>query len=1113
MIYTPDVAWSPSRMTMSKKSLAAPPDRRRGLYLTRRALAFTVSAALVGVIATVVWVNSRGSELDRGMRALIEAYEDRRLIAPRLTGGFKAGEFKPGQDAVEAVDAKRLKEAETLILNAASAGGDNRAQLAYRRMQVSAGRGVENQKHLRDIAARWPESAEAQNDFGVTLFVSDQIEEAVKQFDQAIELDPQMPEAYFNRGLCYRQMLLLDEARKNFLLAKEYEGDRGWRTEIDARINEMPQLKATTDSNTAEEMFELAYNRGDQEAVKQVIDQQFEKIRAYALITLSQSYLRAASAGDDERTARELAKLKLIGDLVIEIIGDPFLSDLHKYLAAIPPSERGLMLGLMGDYSAAVDDVKNRRFDEALPVLERLSVTFQERGNDLLYAVISFVKLNSYYALNRFDNALAGMEPLLDIAEKNGWRYEQGRIHALRCVLYSTRGEIKSAVTSFEKAIGLIKASPDLTAKTFQYSGLAYWKVGNLTTSLTHLLHSLETYLRSGAGPTGFRQFFGDISYDYLNIADIYRQRSNHQLALLYAQQAVSAANSIEAYGLSCQALSLMGLEYAHLGRFDDATASFAASKEQLSKLQENQRIFPSTLLALRRGEVALLEGESQTALENFSEAVQITSANKDHRDLQIKALRGRAKALAKARRSEEAKTDLASAVKMIEDLRENIASREDRSSFFDTSQAVFDERISLELDMFSNKQAAFQASEQSRARSLLEDLSARNPIPLEKVMEVLSPHQTLISYAVTDEQTYIFVIDRERFEVVSVPLSSEKLDLMVNNYLADLKGQADIEIVNRKARELYRQLISPVAGLIAPGRKLCIIPDKAIHYVPIGALVDDEGRFLIQSFSISYAQSASVLASCIKAGRGKPPVESESMLAVANPFFDKSRFSDLERLPEAVLESINSIGFYNQASVVLKESEATEAKVRAKLRDYDVAHFALHSLVDEGSPWLVALVLASPNQLSSDTGGAPMPETRTSPRAFAAAYNQAGDSDANDGLLYLREIYNLGLPRTRLVVLSACQSGIGQYYKGEGIVSLASPFLAAQVPTVVVSLWKVDSESTAKLMVDFHYERKKYRLGAGDALRAAQIKMIETGGSYQHPYRWAPFITIGSAD
>ena len=115
---------------------------------------------------------------------------------------------------------------------------------------------------------------------------------------------------------------------------------------------------------------------------------------------------------------------------------------------------------------------------------------------------------------------------------------------------------------------------------------------------------------------------------------------------------------------------------------------------------------------------------------------------------------------------------------------------------------------------------------------------------------------------------------------------------------------------------------------------------------------------------------------------------------------------------------------------------------------------------------------------------------------------------DPNDGLLYLNELYGMRLPRTRLVVLSACQSGLGQYYRGEGIVSLVRPFLAAGAPTVVASLWPVDSKATSDLMIEFHRQRKlAVGINTAEALRKAQTELSRT---YEHPFYWAPFIVVG---
>jgi CHAT domain-containing protein len=113
-----------------------------------------------------------------------------------------------------------------------------------------------------------------------------------------------------------------------------------------------------------------------------------------------------------------------------------------------------------------------------------------------------------------------------------------------------------------------------------------------------------------------------------------------------------------------------------------------------------------------------------------------------------------------------------------------------------------------------------------------------------------------------------------------------------------------------------------------------------------------------------------------------------------------------------------------------------------------------------------------------------------------------------DDGVLSLNEVYGLRLPNTHMVVLSACQSGLGQYYRGEGIVSLIHPLLSAGVSTVVASLWPVESEPTSELMRVFHKARTERLMNSGDALREAQLHMIRTG--HDHPYDWASFVVVG---
>ena len=155
-------------------------------------------------------------------------------------------------------------------------------------------------------------------------------------------------------------------------------------------------------------------------------------------------------------------------------------------------------------------------------------------------------------------------------------------------------------------------------------------------------------------------------------------------------------------------------------------------------------------------------------------------------------------------------------------------------------------------------------------------------------------------------------------------------------------------------------------------------------------------------------------------------------------------------------------------------------------MEESDVIHLALHSIVDERSPMHSKLVLAKEP-------------------------SSAGGDAESQSVMETHEIYELKLPRTRLVVLSACQTGVDRYYEGEGMISIARPFMVAGVPLIIASLWPVDSDSTAELMISFHKHRKDENASTAEALRRAQRDMLSSPESRLHsPYCWAAFTAIG---
>ena len=189
-------------------------------------------------------------------------------------------------------------------------------------------------------------------------------------------------------------------------------------------------------------------------------------------------------------------------------------------------------------------------------------------------------------------------------------------------------------------------------------------------------------------------------------------------------------------------------------------------------------------------------------------------------------------------------------------------------------------------------------------------------------------------------------------------------------------------------------------------------------------------------------------------------------------------------QLPSAAEEISQLAKLYGPASVALTGPQATEKRWKEDAGRYRVLHVATHGTLNSANP------LFSYLQLATDS------------------------SAVDDGMLEAREILDLNL-RADLVVLSACETGRGEFISGEGVLGMGWAVLTAGTPTVVVSQWKVDSASTTQLMVAFHRtiaaasQRPGPIPGKAEALRKAQLELIQIP-KYQHPFYWAGFEMLG---
>lgn len=1100
-------------MAVMEDTIEPEPLNHRPEVYSRR---WTIIALLVTVVLLVsaLLANTlRESTIERGSSALVDAFSRRRPIEPRLSGGFKGGEFSPSIADRSHSSSEKLARAGDWIRDSL-AKGDVSAELPYARLLLLSGdqKLPEALKYLHRAVARTPESAEVHNDIGVCLIQQGKLEDALDEFQAALERKNEMPEALFNQALCYRRLRLRDAADTALGRFIEVEHDEGWLNEAKRQRDE---LSATVESKSSDEIIRDLNNAlvSDPGHARDIVVHHYDVVRKYFYFPLAQQYLQSENAVEIDLARSRIEK---IGEIASEVKGDNDIADAAKALIAVPSMMRSEELSLFKGYEAASNLLAQRKFDEAQVALKQLESAFQKRGNALFPAKIEYAIAQSLYQSRHFKESITLLEKILPLLEANGWRYHQAHALDLLGLNCSRLGQDSKALEYFQQSYKLFQEMREPVAAPLQFVGMTYWHLGNFEKALEHFHNSTGLFLNQASN-------FRDLAYNYLNVADVYRLLDKSRLALLFADEALKYSNKAKDLNRAAQASSFQAVEHAHAGEFELAAEEIKRAFDNVQALGAADRSYTEPLVLVRGGELALQRGDIRTANQLYSRAESLTALAEGDPILHINALRGRADAYARAGQRDDARKDLDRAIKIIEGYRENLIERVHRMEFLAASQSVFDEMILLDAARPGDAPDAFQMSERSRARGLLDEFAPKGinaqparPLNLVQVQAALPAKLTLLVYSVTSERTHIFLVTHTEFRVAASPATARELDRLVNDYVSAVTIRAPINELSQKARALYQLLIDPVRGSLANDSDLCIVPDKSLHLLPMAALKDPSDRYLIESFRLIYAPSATVFVRCLNGAKSMNT--EERLLAVGDPAFNREDFPNLPALDDARVEALRAAEFYRNP-IVLTDKQASEVDVREAMKNCNVAHLAVHCLVDQNSPWLSALVLAPQNGFSksginekaTSRSDVPAAEVKPNVDGFALAQlsliPQTPRDDASDGLLYLNEIYNLKLPNTRLIVLSACETGLGQYYRGEGVVSLIHPFLAAQVSTVVASLWPVESRATSELMTSFHKARRTTRSRAGDALRSAQLEMIADSA---HPYYWAPFIVVG---
>ena len=713
----------------------------------------------------------------------------------------------------------------------------------------------------------------------------------------------------------------------------------------------------------------------------------------------------------------------------------------------------------------------------------------------------------------------------------------QGAVKLEMGMIYFSSGKYDQALSNYQEAFQAYRRIGRHSSMSIvlREMGRVYDQRGDDTAALDYYGQSLAM--------VSAREEPYEAAYTFNYIARIHERKGDKQKALDYYKEALKLNREVrDPYG---QAMILVSLARIHkqLGELETARIYI----EEALKLSETSR----TKVAnqdLRASYFASVREQ----FELYTELLMMLHEKLPSRGFDVVAFevseRARARSLLET--LSESNIDIRQGVdgallKSERELVQQISTKTEKRIQLLASNSAPAEAAAIEKDLEALTMQYQQVQGQIRTTSPRYDALAQ-PLPLTATAiqrDVLDPQTVLLEYLLGEERSWLWVVTTKSLKAFPLPPRNE-IESGVRRVYGSLTERnrtipgetikqrtarfaaADVEYKNA-AEKLSRTILSPAVDEYR-SKRLVIVADGALHYIPFAALPDPsaslstaqkQARPLIVDHEVVSLASASALARMRDQFRERPKAP-KTVAVFADPVFNKidarveSNVSNRRRKPgnerpgiesgllaRRALRSFADSGGQpfdrlpfsrREGKAIVDMAPAGEGKLvmdfdanrasvtSALLAQYRIIHLATHGLLNSDYPELSGIVLS--------------------------LVDHNGREQA--GFLDLSEIYNLKLAAD-LVVLSACQTALGREIKGEGLIGLTRGFMHAGAPRVVASLWQVDDAATANLMREFYKAMLVEGMRPAEALRAAQMRTW-TNDPELSPYYWAAFTLQG---
>ena len=725
----------------------------------------------------------------------------------------------------------------------------------------------------------------------------------------------------------------------------------------------------------------------------------------------------------------------------------------------------------------------------------------------------------AYYELGELQKALDYLQQSLPLMRAAGNKNSEAYTLLNIGRVYRRSGDFQKALTHFSQAQALQQQTGNKAeeAESLDEIGIAYSALGQQDKALDYHRQAVEI-LRS----------VGNLRREAMalrSLADTYTLLKQPEKAVDHYTQALAIFRNIS--DLSYAATTLEGIARAEQqrGNLEAANKNIAESIALIETVRSR-----SGSLTLRASYRALVEG----AYEFYIDLLMHRHAQNPAHGFAAEALeaseRGRARSLLE--RLSEAPIDIREGIdpSLLEkerDLKRVMNAKAQREMQLKARKASTEEiatlrkEISALEDEYQQVQAAIRKNSPQYSA-----LTQPQPLRLKEIQQQLDPDTLLLEYSLGESRSFLWAVTPDSLKTFELPKRTqiEKLAQEVSASLAARSVTRSLEAPeDRRARiadadakfkqvnaELSRMILAPAAAEFGK-KRLVVVLDGALNYVPVAALSLAANRPIIIDHEIVSLQSASAFAVQRQNLSNREPAP-KAVAVIADPVFSttdarlksgaaQATASDpgstriiehtsgvgngqlsIPRLPFTRWEADQILAVApRQSSLKAFDFGASRSIATSdELSKYRYVHFATHGYLDKQRSGLSAIVLSM-----VDEQGKPQ-----------------------DGFLRTHDIYNLKLP-AELVVLSACETGLGKDIQGEGLEGLTRGFMYAGARRVIVSLWNVNDKATAALMQRLYAGMLRNNKTPAAALRAAQIEMLRMR-PWQSPYYWAAFVMQG---